>query len=105
MKKYSKPLQSIFTDYTKKRIQDPDPDSGDKPMWDELVINNFTIEKIHVSPEFSPDFAELEKGEGGARMYTFANKDKDIEGFPFELYYEVGDMADYITRTVQRIKL
>ena len=69
------------------------------------MVNNFKIQKIHVGPEFSPDFAKLVKGEGGERMYTFANKDKDIEGFPFELYYEVGDMADYITRTVQRIKL
>jgi len=45
----------------------------------------------------------LEKGEGGDRMYTFQNKDKDIEGFPFELYYEVGDMVDYIDRKIQRI--
>ena len=105
MKKYSKPLRSIFTNYAKKRTLDPDEDSGEKALWDELVVNNFKIQKIHVSPEFSPDFAELEKGEGGERMYTFTNKDKDIEGFPFELYYEVGDMADYIARTVQKIKL
>ena len=105
MKKHSKSLGSVLTDYTKKRTLDPDPDSGDTALWDELVVNNFKIQKIHVSPEFSPDFAELVKGEGGERMYTFANKDKDIEGFPFELYYEVGDMVDYINRTVLRIKL
>jgi len=103
MKKYAKPLRSILTDYTKKRTLEPDPDSGETAMWDELVVNNFTIQKIHVSPEFSPDFANLEKGEGGDRMYTFQNKDKDIEGFPFELYYEVGDMVDYIDRKIQRI--
>jgi len=28
-----------------------------------------------------------------------------MEGFPFKLYTDNGDMADYITRTVQRIKL
>ena len=100
MKKYSKPLRSIFTDYAKKRTLDPDEDSGEKALWDELVVNNFKIQKIHVSPEFSPDFAELVKGEGGERMYTFTNKDKDIEGFPFELYYETGDMVDYIARAV-----
>jgi len=105
MKKYSKSLQSVLTDYTKKRTLDPDPDSGDTALWDELVVNNFKIQKIHVSPEFSPDFAELVKGEGGERMYTFANKDKDIEGFPFELYYETGDMVDYINRTVRKIKI
>ena len=101
MKKHSKSLRSVLTDYTNKKTLEPDPDSGDVAMWDELVVNNFTIQKIHVSPEHSPDFANLEKGEGGDRMYTFQNKDKDIEGFPFELYYEVGDMVDYINRTLR----
>ena len=89
MKKYSKKLGSILTDYTKKRTLDPNPDSGDKAMWDELVVNNFKIQKIHVGPEFAPDFEE----------------DDDIEGFPFELYDDTGDMVDYISRTVSRIKL
>ena len=89
MKKHSKVLGALLTDYTKKRIQEPDPDSGDKPMWDELVVNNFKIKKVHISPEFGPDFED----------------DDDIDGFPFELYQDVGDMVDYITRTVQKIKL
>ena len=89
MKKYARPLKSIFTDYTKKRTLDPDEDSGEKAMWDELVINNFKIQKIHVGPEYGPDFED----------------DDDIDGFPFELYHDVGDMVDYITRTVQKIKL
>jgi len=54
-------------------------------MWDELVVNNFKIQKIHVGPEFGPDFED----------------DDDIDGFPFELYYEVGDMVDYINRTLR----
>ena len=89
MKKYSKVLGSLLTAYTKKRIQEPDPDSGDRPMWDELVVNNFKIKKVHISPEFGPDFED----------------DDDIDGFPFELYYDHGDMTDYIDRTIQRIKL
>ena len=89
MKKHSKVLGSLLTDYTKKRIQEPDPDSGDRPMWDELVVNNFKIKKVHIGPEFGPDWED----------------DDDIDGFPFELYQDTGDMADYITRTVQRIKL
>ena len=89
MKKYSKPLKSLFTDYTKKRTLDPDSDSGEKAMWDELVVNNFKIQKIHVGPEFAPDFED----------------DDDIDGFPFELYDTPEDMVDYVTRTVQRIKL
>ena len=89
MKKYSRPLKSVFTDYTKTRMLDPDPDSGDTAMWDELVVNNIKIQKIHVSPEFSPDFEDEE----------------DIDGFPFELYDDLGDMVDYIDRTVAKIKL
>jgi len=89
MKKYSKPLGALLTDYTKKRTLDPDSDSGEKAMWDELVVNNFKIQKIHVGPEFGPDFED----------------DDDIDGFPFELYQDTGDMVDYITRTVQKIKL
>jgi len=83
MKKYSTKLKSLLLDYTKKRIQDADPDSGDKPIWDELVVNNIKIIKIHVSPEYGPDFED----------------DDDIDGFPFELYHDDGDLADYIART------
>ena len=79
----------MLLDYVKKRVLEPDPDSGDKAMWDELVVNNFKIQKIHVGPEYSPDF----------------DGEKDIDGFPFELYDDIGDMADYIIRTVSRIKL
>ena len=89
MKKHSKVLGKLLTAYTKKRIQDPDPDSGDKPMWDELVVNNFKIKMVHISPEFGPDFED----------------DEDIDGFPFKLYYDVGDMTDYIDRKIQKVKL
>ena len=89
MKKNSKILGTLLTDYTKKRIQEPDPDSGDKPMWDELVVNNFKIKKIHVGQEFGGDFED----------------DEDIDGFPFELYTDNGDLVDYIARTVSKIKL
>ena len=89
MKKHSKVLGALLTDYTKKRIQDPDPDSGDRPMWDELVVNNFKIKKVHIGPEFGPDWED----------------DDDIDGFPFELYQDTGDMADYITRKSQSARL
>ena len=89
MKKHSRILKTLLTAYTKKRIQEPDPDSGDKPMWDELVVNNFKISVVHVSPEFSPDFEDVD----------------NIDGFPFQLYDDVGDMIDYINRSVANIKL
>ena len=89
MKKYSAKLKSVLLDYVKKRAQEPDPDSGDVPEWDEIVVNKIKIVKIHVGWEYAEDF------EG----------DKDIEGFPFETYPDSGDLVDYITRTTQSIKL
>ena len=89
MKKYAVKLKSVLLDYAKTRVQEPDPDSGDVPEWDELVVNNFQIQKIHVGWEYAEDF------EG----------DDDIEGFPFETYPDSGDLADYITRKVQSIIL
>ena len=84
MKKYSKPLKSVFTDYAFDKELVPDPDSGDKALWDEVVVNNFKIKKIHVTEEFGEDWQE----------------DDDIEGFPFELYPNGnGDLIDYIART------
>ena len=88
MKKYSKPLQSIFKDYTKKRTLDPDEDSGDTELWDELVVNNVKIEKVHIS---SGD----EEGE-------WDETDFDL---PLIEWKDSGDLADYIARTVQNIKL
>ena len=85
MKKYAKTLRQLFIAYTMSKTQVPDPDSGDTAMWDEIVVNNIKMIKIHVSPEFSPDFAE----------------DDDIYGFPFELYHETGEMVDYINRTLR----
>ena len=87
LKKHSKVLGSLLTDYTKKRFQEPDPDSGDRPMWDELVVNNFKIKKVHIS------------------AYEDVQDDDDMEGFPFKLYTDNGDLADYINRTVANIKL
>ena len=89
MKKHSKVLGNLLTAYTKKRIQEPDPDSGDRPMWDELVVNKFKIKMVHVSPEYSEDFED----------------DEDIDGFDFRIYWDVGDMTDYIDRKIQRVKL
>tara|TARA_B100001250_G_C19787090_1_gene784708 strand:+ start:334 stop:1224 length:891 start_codon:yes stop_codon:yes gene_type:complete len=89
MKKNSKQLQSVLLDYSKKRIQDEDPDSGEKPQWDEVVVNNFKIQKIHVGEEFSSDFAE----------------DDDIYGFPFELYHDNKELVKYIQGKTKSLKI
>ena len=91
MKKHSKPLKSIFTDYAFDKELVPDPDSGDLALWDEIVVNNFKVKKVHVSAEFSPDFGPdlddpLENSDFGWNV-------------PFELYDDDGDLADYIART------
>ena len=88
MKKYSKPLQSIFKDYTKKRTLDPDEDSGDTELWDELVVNNVKIERVHIA-------TGDEEGEW----------DETDFNLPLTEWEDSGDLADYITRTVQKIKL
>ena len=88
MKKHSKVLGALLTDYTKKRIQEPDPDSGDKPMWDELVVNNFKIEKVHVVTGDDPE-----------------DWDETDFGLPIKVWGDRGDAGDYIIRTVQKIKL
>ncbi len=88
MKKYSRKLGPLFTDYTKKRTLNVDPDSGDVPQWDELVVNNFKIKKIHVGQEYSEDFQD----------------DDDIEGFPFELWQDDRDLSDYIAKIVKKGK-
>ena len=89
MKKNSRILGNLLTAYTKKRIQDEDPDSGDRPYWDELVVNNFKIKMVHISPLYGELYQDEE----------------DIDGFPFKLYDDVGDMTDYIDRKIQRVKL
>ena len=88
MKKHSKVLGSLLTDYTKKRVQEPDPDSGDRPMWDELVVNNFKIEKVHVVTGDDPE-----------------DWDETDFGLPIKVWNDRHDAADYIIRTVQKIKL
>ena len=89
MTKYSKPLKSIFTDYAFDKELVPDPDSGDFALWDEIVVNNFKVKKVHVSQEFSPDFADDD---------PLTNSDFGWN-VPFELYHDDGDLVDYIDRT------
>lgn len=85
IQKHGKELRFVFTNYVGDRHQTPDEDSGDVEPWDEVVVNNIKIIKIHVGPEFASDFEE----------------DDDIDGFPFKGWDDAGDLADYITRTVQ----
>jgi hypothetical protein len=89
MKRHSAKLSSVLLDYAKKRVLEPDPDSGEVAEWDEIVVNNIKIVTIHVGWEFADDF------EG----------DTNIEGFPFKTYSDSGDLADYISRKNLSLKL
>ena len=88
MKKYSKKLAPLFTNYLKKRTLKVDPDSGDIPDWDELVVNNIKIKMIHVGEMYSEDWED----------------DEDIEGFSFKTYKQSSDITKYIENIVKRGK-
>jgi hypothetical protein len=86
IRKHGKELHFIFTNYVGDRHLAPDPDSGDYEEWDELVVNNIKIIKIHVGPEFAPDFEE----------------DDDIDGFPFKGWDNTSDLTKYIAHKVKK---
>ena len=86
IRKHGKELRFIFTNYVGDRHLAPDPDSGDYEEWDELVVNNIKIIKIHVGPEFAPDFEE----------------DDDIDGFPFKGWDDTSDLTKYIAQKVKK---
>ena len=90
MKQYSKKLAPLFTKYLKKRTLSVDPDSGDVPQWDELVVNNIKIKKIHVGGEFADDFDE----EGDEMLSPL--------GFPYELWNSDQELSDYISQVIQK---
>ena len=94
MKKYSKPLKSIFFDYAFDKELVPDPDSGDLALWDEIVVNNFKVKKVHVSAEFSPDF----KTDSIWDDDPLTNSDFGWT-VPFKLYDDDKDLVDYIDKT------
>jgi hypothetical protein len=94
MKKYSKPLKSIFFDYAFDKELVPDPDSGDLALWDEIVVNNFKVKKVHVSQEFSPDF----KTDSIWDDDPLTNSDFGWT-VPFKLYDDDKDLVDYIDKT------
>jgi len=89
MTKYSRPLKSIFTDYAFDKELVPDPDSGDLALWDEVVVNNFKVKKVHVSAEFSPDFRDDDPLTNSDFGWTV----------PFKLYDDDKDLVDYIDKT------
>ena len=54
-------------------------------MWDEIVVNNIKMKRIHVSAEYSEDF----------------EYNKDMFGFPFDLYHDDRDIVNYINKAMR----
>ena len=96
MKKYSKKLAPLFTNYLKKRTLKVDPDSGDTPDWDELVVNNFTIKKVHVSEIYAEDF------EGDDDMAVWYRE--NLQGLPYQIWDEDSKLSKYIAKIVKKGK-
>ena len=72
---------------------------GPKLFLTRISINKFKIQKIHVAGGYlGPDYHDDEVRDRHSKILSTL-------GFPFELYEDVGDLVDYITRTVQKIKL
>ena len=77
----------------------PDPDSGDLALWDEIVVNNFKVKKVHVSAEFSPDF----KTDSIWDDDPLTNSDFGWT-VPFKLYDDDSDLVDYIDKNKELMK-
>ena len=84
----------LFFDYAFDKELVPDPDSGDLALWDEIVVNNFKVKKVHVSAEFSPDF----KTDSIWDDDPLTNSDFGWT-VPFKLYDDDRDLVDYIDKT------
>ena len=80
--KYSNtpPIKATY-DYAKNKTFRYEKGMGQSP-WDELVVNNFTIKKIHVGPMFYDDFKD----------------DTEIEGFPIMVWKEAESLIQHIQK-------
>ena len=70
MKKHSRPLRSIFTDYVKKRSRGELDDEQTSSEWDELVVNNFQIKTVHVGETYSDEAWTKEDFPAPYRIWT-----------------------------------
>ena len=84
MKKNSKVLKSLFYDYAKNKIFRYEK-GKDQSQWDEIVVNNFVVDKIHVTPAYSQWY------EDGETMY----------GFPIVRYDDIWNLESYIQKTTK----
>jgi len=85
MKKHSKVLQSLFYDYAMNRTFRYDRDTEYQSQWDEIVVNNFVVDKIHVTPAYSQWYED----------------DETIEGFSIMRWDDIWNLERYIQKTTK----
>ena len=84
MKKNSKVLQSLFYDYAMNRTFRYEKDK-EQSQWDEIVVNNFVVNKVHVTPDYADDYED----------------DETIHGFPIMRYDDIRNLERYIQKTTK----
>ena len=84
MKKNSKVLQSLFYDYAMNRTFRYEK-GKEQSQWDEIVVNNFVVNKVHVTPDYADDYED----------------DETIHGFPIMRYDDIQNLERYIQKTTK----
>tara|TARA_B100000003_G_scaffold115394_1_gene103322 strand:+ start:24 stop:947 length:924 start_codon:yes stop_codon:yes gene_type:complete len=84
MRKNSKVLKTLFYDYAMNRTFRYEKDK-DQSQWDEIVVNNFVVDKIHVTPAYSQWYED----------------DETMHGFPIVRYDDIWDLERYIQKTTK----
>ena len=84
MKKHSKVLQSLFYNYAKNRIFRYERGKY-QSEWDEIVVNNFVVDKIHISPAHS----------------EFHKDEETFIGFPITVWNDIKKLEKYIQKTTK----
>ena len=86
MKKNSKVLQSLFYDYAMNRTFRYEK-GKEQSQWDEIVVNNFVVNKVHVTPAYSHSYEDGDT----------------IHGFPIMRYDDIWNLERYIQK-ITKIK-
>ena len=84
MKKNSKVLKSLFYDYAKNKIFRYEK-GKDQSQWDEIVVNNFVVDKIHITPAHS----------------EFHKDEETFIGFQITVWNDIKKLEKYIQKTTK----
>ena len=84
MRKNSKVLKTLFYDYAMNRTFRYEKDK-DQSQWDEIVVNNFVVDKIHVTPAY----------------FQWYEDDETIQGFSIMRWDDIWNLERYIQKTTK----